>query len=547
MEIKATNTATLNSKTVHKLQDLLIKFEHNLFKAIISAKVSNETFVINSKAGSLQISSKLNLQIGDELTLNVKLDKASQTLSLNISKIERPVVKTQNLQTLNATPITISHKNDIKQLPHTQEHFVAKIISIDKKHIYLQDLKGQNFSVTKANLSHLSSNFQKGEHAIIKWTSPEKAEIRPIVKEHLLHQVQRQLLPQQTSNQQTHQRLTQAAFKLFQAINNEIISKNNASTTSAASVHAKPTERQAPLAILKAQQTHSTVKENIDVKLGNLKEAIKPSPSVAPQVSKPSNSNNVIIKHTQDTIETIKIDLQRLLTTHKITPNLLKSETILKLLTDLNIISKSILHDSSNKTFIHKLSLITQSIDLVLNASDDMKKGAKQNSNDELLSELLKTTLKDAKQTIELTIHKMLFQTASSKLNQEINSSLLINTQIPFEIDKKTKDIALKIKQHKNDSHDKEDTWEIHLSLEMGLLGLISTKIILKDSLDVSVTFWAELYKTKQLIDEKKNVFHRQMTKAGFNLSHINIFLGKKIDEVPPIQISDKQFIDINV
>ena len=227
MEIKTTNTASFNSKTVDKLQDLLLKLEASTFKAIITNKISHQLFAIQTKTGTLQISTDLPVQVADELTLKVSSKKTTTLENLQVLKINRPISKgiqsATHLSTIKelAPTILLTHQNVLKTIPQTQQHFITKVISHDKSTVHLESLKGELFSLDKESFKNTVFNIKKGEYLAIKWMPDKNIEIQQINKEQLLHQAQRQLLPKQQPLLQTHQRLSQAAFKLFESINNE--------------------------------------------------------------------------------------------------------------------------------------------------------------------------------------------------------------------------------------------------------------------------------------------------------------------------------------
>lgn len=556
MEIKATNTAPLNNKSVLKLQDLLIKFEHRLFIAIISNKVDNRTFVVNSKLGSFQISSNLDLQTADKLTLKIKPSGSSTPASLDVIKIERPAISQQltdkvklNDTKLNAVAldklvfkVIISQKEALNQIPKLQNHFIAKIIAQDKSSLHLQDLKGQLFSLDKKLFAKAAPALNNDQHLVIKWLQSNKVEIQSISNENLLLQAQRQLLPKFPQSQQTHQRLATAAFKLFQSIDNEPVQIKKQLMSEQSVQKNQPTLISSRLQVTSENTSKAIFQKDNGA---DTKTALPTSEALKTLKFEPVSMLN---KPVPVVLQKIKNDLQQLLRSQPISVKTLSPENIQKLLISLNVIDKPQTKGISPISFTQKLSTINQSIEKLLNEIDANVSKNKTNKEDtELLSEFLKLSLKDSKQAFESTINKLMFQNTASKLNQEVNLTQLINTQIPFESDKDTKDIHLTIKQRKKAKENEDDCWEIQLSLEMGLLGVINTTIILRDSFEVSVLFWAELASTKQLIDDKKNIFYQQMKNAGFNVENISVFLGKKSNDRLPIEISNKRLIDINV
>ncbi len=553
MEIKATNTASTPSKTIHKLQDLLIKFEHGLFKAIITNKINQETFLLNSKIGSFQITSQLNLTKGDELTLQIKQSTPQTSIRLEVSKIERPIPTTLNTpkiqsSSVNTPKLIIQNPNEaLNLIPKQQAHFVAKIVANDQQSIHLQDLKGTLFTLPKENFKTLAFNLNNGEHLVVKWLQTNKVEIKAISTEQLLHQVQSQLLSKQKPSVNTYQRLTHAAFKLFQSIKTETSVINKVPESTQAQIANTPKQSNPPVQNAKITDVKEFINNKTDAPYTQDRHTQKEFQ--IPPLQKNTVKNELVITNNQViAVKKVQTELQQLLKSLPLTLKTLSPENIQKLLIDLSIISKPVKAGDTSSSFIQKLSVINLEIEQLLIEADTTRNDKKQNLEDKsILNDFLKNSLNEVKQSLESTLHKLLFQSTTSKLNQEVNVTQLINSQIPFELEKRTKDVALKIKQNKNKQEDAGDSWEIHLSFELGLLGFIATKILLKDNYEVSVLFSAELAKTKQLLDDKKHLFQQQMKGAGFTLANMTIILGKPTDEIMPIKISNKNFIDINV
>ncbi len=552
MEIKATNTASSHIKSVVKLQNLLLKFEDSLFKAIVSHKINNDTFLLNSKAGAFQITSPLKLLKGDELILQVKPATQQTPASLEVSRIIRPNAlqgsKTFPEETyLAQKKLTLQSPNTLQLIPKSQQHFIAKIIANDQQSIHLKSLKGDLFSLPKSDFKSTSFTLKNNEYVMLKWIQPNKVELQSISKEQLLHQAQRQLLSRQDQTTNTFQRLSQAASRLFQAIKHELPLVNKV-----------PAQTPPTLSTQVQQQDHAPLTQS--VKITAVTDVIKHNTPFTqsqhtqkefqlPARQQATNKNTQQLSNTPHItqIKHIQQGLQTLLKSLPLNTKTLNPEHIQKLFIELNIINKPAKAGEMPLLWLQKLNIIKQEIDDLLETPVTSKTQKQTGEPDDIISEFLKMVLKETKQSIEATLHKLLLQNTTTKLNQDVNNTQLINSQIPFELDKQTRDVTLKIKQHKNHANETTDAWEIHLSFEFAVLGFISTKIMLKDNHEVSVLFWAELTKTKQLLEEKKHIFQQQMKMAGFNLANLSVFLGTHSEDIMPINISQKKFIDINV
>ena len=165
---------------------------------------------------------------------------------------------------------------------------------------------------------------------------------------------------------------------------------------------------------------------------------------------------------------------------------------------------------------------------------------------DPLLSEaatLLKTELL---QQTEQTLNHFLIQKTTLRLQQEQHAPIQFNLNLPLQVDNKTSTLKLKIKQRRNGSPEDEQHWEINLSFEFGLLGLISTRLLLQET-TLSAHFWASKPVTKQLIDTQMDQFKQQLRKSGFQLGLFDCFIGKPPETHESPAISIDNLVDIKV
>jgi hypothetical protein len=140
--------------------------------------------------------------------------------------------------------------------------------------------------------------------------------------------------------------------------------------------------------------------------------------------------------------------------------------------------------------------------------------------------ELSNTLRLELLQQTEHTLNHLLTQQTSVRLQQEQHQPLSIFLNIPIQVDMESQNLQLKIKQkEKNQSDDTAQYWEIELSFEFGLLGMITTRILLQDT-KISANFWAHQSNTKSLIDNHMDEFRSQLKKAGFELGLFDCFYG---------------------
>ena len=133
---------------------------------------------------------------------------------------------------------------------------------------------------------------------------------------------------------------------------------------------------------------------------------------------------------------------------------------------------------------------------------------------------------REAVKSGEQSINQQLFQQVSLRLQQEFQQPIAFNLNLPFTEHQTVKSLKLKIRQKNKNASPENQAWEIKLSFEFGLLGLISTHIVL-DGDTLSTNFWADKETTKVKIDNAIPEFKNQLIKNGFNLGSFFCYPGK--------------------
>jgi hypothetical protein len=143
------------------------------------------------------------------------------------------------------------------------------------------------------------------------------------------------------------------------------------------------------------------------------------------------------------------------------------------------------------------------------------------------LIELGNTLRLELLQQTEQTLNQLLTQHTSTRLQIEQNLPLQWHLNIPLMVDQETRNLALSLRQKKARANEQEEpAWEVELSFEFGLLGLITTRIQLNQK-KISANFWSQLESTRLLIDQNLDSFRTQLHRAGFEPEHFESYLGK--------------------
>jgi len=142
----------------------------------------------------------------------------------------------------------------------------------------------------------------------------------------------------------------------------------------------------------------------------------------------------------------------------------------------------------------------------------------------------LLTQFKDAIKLTEQSLNQSLFQKISLRLQQELQQPIAFNLNIPYLEQQEVKSLQLKIRQKNKDAYVKNQAWEIRLSFEFGLLGLIYTRVSL-DGDTLSTNFWAVKESTKNKINDALPNFKQQLVKSGCKLGYFYCYSGQPPQE----------------
>jgi len=149
-----------------------------------------------------------------------------------------------------------------------------------------------------------------------------------------------------------------------------------------------------------------------------------------------------------------------------------------------------------------------------------------------------KANLHEPFQAIGKEIIKLVEQSASQqllaqtnlRLQQELQLPIGLSLAIPVTDQQKNQELRLKIRQRNPEAEPEDQSWDIHLDFEFGLLGLISTHLLL-DGNRLSASFWSQQIETQNKIDSHLNDFKQQITRAGYDLGQFHSFPGKPPEE----------------
>ena len=140
--------------------------------------------------------------------------------------------------------------------------------------------------------------------------------------------------------------------------------------------------------------------------------------------------------------------------------------------------------------------------------------------------DLLLHTSREIIKLVDQSLGQQLLQQTSLRYQQELQQPLALSIAIPLNDQQKVQEMRLKIRQRKSEAGADKQSWDIHLDFEFGLLGLISTHLLLDDG-RLSASFWSGNPETRQNIDSNLPDFKAQISRAGFDLGQFHSFPGK--------------------
>ncbi len=146
---------------------------------------------------------------------------------------------------------------------------------------------------------------------------------------------------------------------------------------------------------------------------------------------------------------------------------------------------------------------------------------------EQIVTEIEAPLRRELLQQSETLLTQITTQKSILGLQQENQQPLQINLSIPLQLQRETHELKLRIREKKTASNETEDSgWEISLSFEFGLLGMISTRLLLQGKA-LTAHFWAALGETKSLIDQHLDQFRQQLVRSGFEPGVLDCFHGK--------------------
>ena len=418
--------------------------------------------LLTTRLGQIISSNTLDLKQGDRLS--IRLGEDAQNPVLKITKLPNPPTNLNSATNPSLNQALPTGKT-ISALVIGQQAGKT-IIQLGRQQISIQspvDLKpGQLITVAKS-----SGN--------------QNIELRIVDHQQVLKSALNQLLPQQARPQQSAA-LTQLT-KLIQA------TITAQSTPSAGRHQSISTTGNTTSSAQLSQPATVSQSVNLFSQLQNLLSAL-------PQLSKlDKNTIQQWVRYIVTTGQNRESDVQSTQNPYRLLEQLPKSEA--SVTQQLRLISAQIAQGTSTDV------------------------NAKTN-----LDESFQAIGKEIVKLVEQSASQQLLQQTNLRLQQELQLPIGLNLSIPLTDQQKNQELRLRIRQRNPEADPENQSWDIHLDFEFGVLGLISTHLLL-DSNRLSASFWSQQAETRNKIESHLGDFKQQLTRAGYDLGQFHSFPGK--------------------
>lgn len=488
-----------------KAGDIIARLQKaGLFRAIVIEQQGKQV-LLDTAFGQLKGKAPANLNKGDEILARLTANKPEPALNIIQHKV-RAIA-------LNAAAIKLVS-------PYVARQPVLAIVNQRGETTQLK-IGEHRLSLPKQSV------LQDGETILLKRTESQAIQVTRVKPEAMLKNALSQLLPRQLPVQSgnnlanlqnlatelTSSRLPQLESRFFSQQN-----KSSAGQKSAVKEVVTPRTQ----AVEQASSSNKPVSEkSITESQVVIRQLLT---SVAKPLARIENLNPQTVQKIMTLLSLVKPGIQA-------TPNLP--------LKNLPESLKGLMQEMKNSPEAFKL-LVTK----IFSSHSNTGQQVNQERFIQDISQFLRSELV---QQSEQSLNQLLTQKTALKLQVETQQPLQVHLNIPVEVDNESRNVELKVKEKQRNEQESEQHWEIDLTFEFGLLGQISTHILLQEN-KLSAHFWAIKATTKTLIETHLDQFKQQLHKSGFELGLFNCYQGSPPEprQTAPVLLTDN-LLDIKV
>ena len=470
-----------------KVQEILTNLlQAGLFRAIV-VKQSGSQVTLDTSYGNLTGKAPQQLKTGDEIFARLTSLEPQPTL-----KIEKHIPR---LLTLAKTPFKAVLQNQNSSL------LAARVVSHSANHTLLK-INNQNVQISR------QASLQPGETLLLKETGKDQVQLIRIQPQAILKKALSALLPRNLQGNIKYNlgSLQKLSADLVEAKTVALVDRANIKT---------------------AELLSSGVKAAPITQTG---QEIRPS---VPLQSQPD------IKPLKALLTSLAQPLARI---ENIRPQILQQIFTQLALIQSDSLDKPATLGQNLQSLFTELKQSPESFRQLIREIFQQQAHTHQSAQpDRPIVELSNSLRVELLQQTEQTLTHLLTQQTSARLQLDQNQPLLLNLNIPVQLDQENRELEISIRQRQQkENSETEQSWEIELSFEFGLLGMITTRVLLQDN-EISANFWAKENTTKNLIDHHMDQFKSQLKKAGFEPRIFNCYNGLAPQPVTknPYPVSD--------
>ncbi len=491
-------TRTLSNIKLDTLQprvnNLLLQLQQaGVFRALVTHSSGNKV-ILDTAFGPLTGKATDNLKKGDEIMVRLVSGRSEPTIKIEQHHPKQISIPNQTLSRLVQTDPAIP--------------IVAKVVSHNNKQTLLQ-IADKHYPIPRQPL------LQTGETLIIKPAAEKSVQLIRIQPQAILKNALSQLLPKTLVNSEPGSilELQKVAAKLLNIKPENVTVKNIGEAPVLDKNPAQISNKSSDTPVPRLTSEKPAIQQTLQQSLQNLTQPLASIEAFKPET------------------------MQQILTLLSLVKTPLSSQgaSQIQAYPDQLLLLKEIIRQSpdSIKQLIRDLISSTQSTNHKL-PSDTALLDTSNSFRSELLNQ------------VEQTLTQLLVQKTSVRLQLEQNQLIQFNLNIPLQVNNENTALKIKIQEKQRNEHTDEQHWEIQLSFEFGMLGLISTHILLQGD-KLSAHFWADKTSTKHLIDSQMERFKNQLKNTGFELGLFDCFVGQPTSGTEtPAAISDN-LVDIEV
>ena len=503
------------------------------FRAIVLESAGNRV-ILDTAFGQIIGKSPETLNKGDEIFARLTPGNSEPTIKIAQHIPQTLLIKNQALNTL------VSKSG--------QTFLEAKVIQSDAKNTLIQIGKNKYSLPTQKLLV-------SGDSLLIKAVDTKQVQLNRIQPDSILKNALSALLPR--NQPQTEKTGFTALQKIVQSILKIKLENLTANQSSVRNESRNPAVAAQNSTLVLTENKQSQIADP----LNKLTHSLNPSNAHKTELASALSTkiDNLPVSQLLNKINSVD-DLKNLLlqlTEIRLSAAQTKPESIQKILTLLSLLkpTSSSTSTSETSTVPRQLELLHQSllkspeqfsqlIRQLINSQTESKTSA---SHEKSLLDLSSSFRGELLNQVEQTLNHLLIQKTSVRLQLEQNQPLQFNLNIPLQLSEhKTTMLKLKIRQKSRNAAADEQHWEINLAFEFGLLGLISTHLLLQDK-KISAHFWSVNPATKSLIDSHLDDFRQQLVNSGFELGVFDSHQGQPLSANEAQPSFNENLVDINV